>query len=139
METIELSRKQLYDLVWSTPLSKIALQYAYNNDGIKKICKDYDIPMPDASYWSKIKYNKKVKKEELDTVFIGVDKIVLTIRQDGSSINVNQTPLTIRTKEIKSNPKAPLKVPDKMVSPDILIQNTRKRKEDKNKKDFDRD
>ena len=62
METIELSRKELYDLVWSTPLSKITLQYAYNNDGIKKICKQFDVPMPKASYWSKIKYNKKVKK-----------------------------------------------------------------------------
>lgn len=139
METIELSRKELYNLVWSTPLSKITLQYAYNNDGIKKICKQYDIPMPDASYWSKIKYNKKVKIEELNPVFIGVDKVVLTIREEGNSINVNQTPLTIRTKEIESNPKAPLRVPDKIANPDILIQNTKKRHESKNDKGFNSD
>ncbi|MGV9003256.1 hypothetical protein [Flavobacterium sp.] len=139
MKTTELSRKELYDLVWSTPLSKITLQYAYNNDGIKKICKQNDIPMPDASYWSKIKYNKKVKIEELNATFIGVDKIVVTIREKGNSINVNQTPLTIRTKEIESNPKAPLQVPDKMANPDILIQNTKKRHESKNDKGFNRD
>ena len=139
METIELSRKELYDLVWSTPLSKITLQYAYNNDGIKNLCKHYDIPMPNASYWSKIKYNKKVKIEELNATFIGVDKIVLTIREEGNSVNINQTPLTIRTKEIESNSKAPLQVPDKMANPDILIQNTKKRHESKNDRGFNRD
>lgn len=53
METIELTRKELYDIVWSTTLSKLTQKYAYTNDGIKKICKQYEVPMPDGSYWSK--------------------------------------------------------------------------------------
>ena len=51
METIELTRKELYDLVWSTPLSKLTKQFALSNDGIKKICKQFEIPMPDGGYW----------------------------------------------------------------------------------------
>ena len=62
METKEISRKELYDLVWSTPLSKITLQYAYTNDGIKKICKQYDVPMPQNGYWLKLKFNKNGTK-----------------------------------------------------------------------------
>lgn len=124
METIEITRKELYDIVWSTTLSKLTQQYAYTNDGIKKICKQFEIPMPDASYWSKLKFNKKFKKEKLNPIFGGVDKIVLTIRQEGNSVNVDQTPLTIRTKEIESDPKAPLIVPDKITKPDILTIQT---------------
>ncbi|MFZ2285100.1 MAG: hypothetical protein WAV86_14600 [Lutibacter sp.] len=125
METIELTRKELYDIVWSTTLSKLTQQYAYTNDGIKKICKKFEIPMPDGSYWSKLKFNKPVKKIELNAIFEGKDKIVLPICKEGNPINLDQTPLTIRTKEIKNDSKAPLSVPDKLTKPDILIQNTK--------------
>ncbi len=124
METIELTRKELYDIVWSTTLSKLTQQYAYTNDGIKKICKQFEIPMPDSSYWSKLKFNKKFKKENLNPVFGGVDKIVLSIRKEGNPINVDQTPLTIRTKEIENDPNAPLIVPDVITKPDILTIQT---------------
>ena len=125
METIELTRKELYDIVWSTTLSKLTQQYAYTNDGIKKLCKQFEVPIPDNSYWSKLKFNKPVNKTELKAVFSGEDKIVLTIREEGNPINLDQTPLTIRTKEIKNDPKAPLTVPDRLTKPDILIQNTK--------------
>ena len=125
METIELTRKELYDIVWSTPLSKLTQQYAYTNDGIKKLCKQFEIPMPDSSYWSKLKFNKKFKKENLNPVFGGVDKIILTIRKEGDPINVDQTPLTIRTKEIENDPNAPLIVPDVITKPDILTLQTK--------------
>lgn len=125
METIELTRKELYDLVWSTTLSKLTQQYAYTNDGIKKLCKQFEIPMPDCSYWAKLKFNKKLKKEKLNLVFGGVNKIVLTIREEGNPVNVDQTPLTIRTKEIDNDPNAPLVVSDEITKPDILTIQTK--------------
>ncbi len=125
IETIKLTRKELYEIVWSTTLSKLTQQYAYTNDGIKKLCKQFEIPMPDGSYWSKLKFNKKFKKEKFNPIFGGVDKIVLTIRKEGNPINVDQTPLTIRTKEIENDPNAPLIVPDEITKPDILTIQTK--------------
>ena len=125
METIEITRKELYHIVWSTTLSKLTQQYAFSNDGIKKLCKQFEIPMPDNSYWSKLKFNKPINKTDLNAVFSGEDKIVLTIREEGNPINLDQTPLTIRIKQIKNDPKAPLSVPDKLTKADILIQNTK--------------
>lgn len=125
MKTIELTRKELYDIVWSTTLSKLTQQYGYTNDGIKKLCKQFEIPMPDGSYWSKLKFNKKFKKEKLNPIFGGVDKIALTIREEGNPVNVDQTPLTIRTKEIENDPKAPLIVPVEITNPDILTIQTK--------------
>lgn len=124
MRTKELSRKQLYDLVWSTPLSKLTLQYALSTNGIRKICKEFDIPMPDGGYWSKLKFNKKVKIEKLNPIFGGIGKIILTIREEGNPIEVDQTPLAIRTKEIENDVKAHLVVPDKITNPDILTIQT---------------
>lgn len=125
METIELTRKQLYDLVWSTPISKLAQQYACSSDGIKKICKKFEIPMPQNGFWLKLKHNKKVKIEKLNPIFGGIDKIVLTIREEGNTVNFDQTPLTIRTKEIENDPNAPLTVPEIITNPDILTVQTK--------------
>lgn len=124
METIELTRKELYDIVWSIPISKLTLQYAISIDGLKKLCKQFDIPIPVSGYWMKLKHNKPVKKTKFNDIFGGVGKITLTIREEGNPINVDQTPLTIRTKEIENDPNAPLIVPDKLTKPDILTIQT---------------
>lgn len=124
METIELTRKELYDIVWSTPISKFTEEYALSNDGIKKICKQFEIPMPDGGYWMKLKFNKKINIPNFNPIFGGMDKIVLTRREEGNPVNVDQTPLTIRTKEIENDINAPLIVPDKITKPDIITIQT---------------
>lgn len=125
METIELTRKELYDKVWTTPVSKLIQEYALSTEGIKKLCKQFEIPMPDGGYWMRLKFNKKINKTMFNPVFGGVDKIVLTIREEGNSVNLDQTPLTIRTKEIENDPKAPLVVPNKINKPDLLTLQTK--------------
>ncbi|MBC5836004.1 hypothetical protein G6N05_14165 [Flavobacterium sp. F372] len=136
METIGVTRKEFYDIIWSISLSKLTEQYALSNEGIKKLCKQFEIPMPDNGYWMKLKFNKAVKKPNFNSNFSGEDKITLTKREEGNLVNVDQTPQTIRTKEILSDPKAPLLVPDKLTKPDILIKNTKSERENRKKKDF---
>jgi hypothetical protein len=138
MKTKEVTREELYEIVWVTPLYKLAQQYALSNEGIKKICKEFDVPMPDGSYWSKLKYNKNYKKEKLNPLFDGEDKIVLAIREEGNPINIDNTPLTIRTKEIEKDQKARLIVPEKLSKPDVLIQNTKSYYQNRKNKDFDK-
>lgn len=125
MNTIELTRKELYDLVWLKPITKLTLEYAITADGIKKVCKQFNIPIPQNGYWSKIKFNKLIEKELLDNNFVGEDKIVLTIREEGSEVSLDQSTLTILTKQILSDKNAPLIVPQRMVKPDILTIQTK--------------
>lgn len=125
MATTELTRKELYDLVWSTSLSKLTQQYALSNDGIKKICKQFEIPMPDSGYWMKLKFNKTVEKEQMNNNYAGEDKIILTIKEEGSDINTDQSELTILTKQILNDKKAPLVVPKRLTNPDILTVRTK--------------
>lgn len=67
MKTIEITRKQLYDLVWSTPISKLAEKYALSGEGIRALCNKHEIPIPKNGYWSKIKFNKPVERVKLST------------------------------------------------------------------------
>lgn len=80
--------------------------------------------MPDNGYWMKLKFNKEIEKPKFNPLFDGEDKIILTIREVGNLVNIDQSPLTIRTKEILSDAKSPLIVPETLSNPDILIQNT---------------
>lgn len=125
METTKLTRKELYDLVWSTTISKILEQFALSNDGFKKICKKYEIPLPPNGYWLKLKHNKPFKKEILNLDFNGDNEIEFTIREEGSIINIDQSPLTILTKQILSDKNAPLNIPEKLTKPDVLITQTK--------------
>ncbi|MFB3386663.1 hypothetical protein [Flavobacterium sp. LAR06] len=125
MEVKELTRKELFDLVWSTSLVKLTVQYAYSNEGLKNICKEFEIPMPDVGYWTKLKFKKEVEKPTLNSLFQGEDKIILALRQDKNLVNIDKSPITTRTKEIISESKSPLIVAEKLGKPDILIQNTK--------------
>uniref|UniRef100_UPI00404A27BA hypothetical protein n=1 Tax=Gelidibacter sp. TaxID=2018083 RepID=UPI00404A27BA len=62
MELTKLSREVLYELVWSTPLTTLAKTYNISDNGLRKICIKLAIPLPKSGYWSKIKFNKPVKK-----------------------------------------------------------------------------
>jgi hypothetical protein len=125
MNTQQLTREELYKLVWSKTLSKLTEEYAYTIEGIKEICKQNEVPIPENGYWSKIKYNKQIEVKKLTTKSTSDDKITLVIREKGNSVNLDQSPLTILTKQIESDTKAPLMVPEKLSKPDILIQNTK--------------
>jgi predicted Zn-dependent protease with MMP-like domain len=41
-----LSRKELYDLVWSTPILKVADQFGLSDRGLAKICERNQVPVP---------------------------------------------------------------------------------------------
>lgn len=48
-----LSRQELYELVWSTPMSRLAPQFGLSDVGLAKVCKKYATPRPPVGYWAK--------------------------------------------------------------------------------------
>lgn len=55
-----LTRKELYNLIWKTPISHIAKEYEITGYQIRKMCKVNNIPLPESGHWMKLKFNKKV-------------------------------------------------------------------------------
>jgi hypothetical protein len=62
-----ISRQELYDLVWSVPLTTIATRLELTYSQLKKACEDYKIPLPKNGYWSKLKFKKEVEIIKLRT------------------------------------------------------------------------
>jgi hypothetical protein len=55
-----LSRKELYDHVWSKPISTLSKEFDLSDLELRKICSDYQIPLPKNGHWSKLKFSKPV-------------------------------------------------------------------------------
>ena len=51
MEKIVFTREELYELVWSEPLTRLAKKYNISDNGIRKKCKKMNIPLPKVGHW----------------------------------------------------------------------------------------
>jgi hypothetical protein len=49
-----ITRKELYDLVWSKPLREVSIQLSITDTLIKGICQSYKIPLPIFGHWCKL-------------------------------------------------------------------------------------
>jgi hypothetical protein len=59
------TRQQLYDLVWSKPMSRLGKELGVTDVALKKHCRKAGIPMPERGYWAKLQHGKKVKQTPL--------------------------------------------------------------------------
>jgi hypothetical protein len=122
MEKEILTRKELYDLVWSIPMSTLSKKYKISNNDLKKICANMQIPLPNSSYWSNLRIGKVVNITPLGTSYKGEDTVALVLRGD-ESLN---DPLAILQRKIEDESTLPLVVPSKLSEPDKLIIQAKK-------------
>lgn len=77
---LQLTRRQLYDLVWDTPINVLAAQYEISNVGLGKICRRFDVPVPPRGHWQKLAAGIKMPRSKLSTPHrIKEDAVVVTL------------------------------------------------------------
>ncbi len=72
-----LTRNDLYELVWQRPIIKVAKEYGLSDRGLSKLCERYGIPVPPRGYWSKIQNGHKAKIPQLISLDSKVDKRIV--------------------------------------------------------------
>src|SRR5689334_12586006 len=78
--SIILTRKELYDRVWTEPIQKLSKDFGLSDVGLAKTCRRYAIPVPPRGYWAKKQAGHNVRQTPLpkapagcgDTVEIGL-------------------------------------------------------------------
>lgn len=121
MEKKNLTREELYDLVWNEPLIKVAPALGLSDNGLRKICTRMNIPLPKAGHWQKLLFGKKINKPSLPA-YSGDNIIEFTCNsKNKKNIAGNSSPLKILQKEIEDTLQPYLKVPEKLSKPDKLI------------------
>lgn len=62
---METTRKKLYDLVWTKPMTRLSKEFGFSDVGLAKICRKHDIPLPERGYWAKLDAGHHVPKRSL--------------------------------------------------------------------------
>jgi hypothetical protein len=58
----DLTRRAIYDLVWSRPMTKVANELGISDVALKKICGRHRVPTPSRGYWAKKAAGKPTKQ-----------------------------------------------------------------------------
>lgn len=116
------SRQELYDLVWLKPMITLAKEFNLSDNGLRKICKKNDIPMPNAGYWAKVKFGKMTTKIKLPKSKNNPEKLIVieVVENKVKSIkyNVGSLPQILTNNDLK------FKVSDRLDNPDKLVIET---------------
>jgi hypothetical protein len=76
MEILNLTREELFDLVWSTPMSKLAKRFSISDVALAKTCKKLNVPTPARGYWAQIAAGAKPTRPQLPKVAPGAQQNV---------------------------------------------------------------
>lgn len=76
-------REELYELVWSQPMTKIAEQFDVSGSYMARICTLLNVPRPERGYWAKLAVGKAPLREPLPDARPGDQ---LSWSQDGKRV-----------------------------------------------------
>ena len=64
----KIERNQLYELVWSKPMTEVAKEYEVSDRALTKICDKLNVPYPGLGYWRKIEVGEHPPRQKLPDV-----------------------------------------------------------------------
>ena len=119
--SISIPRHQLYEQVWSQPMTLLARQYGISDVALAKICRKLGVPYPGRGYWRKKETGKVVKQIPLlpsaDSAKQSATIFKRSMAQSGDSASM-QAKEKIQS-ELTDEEK--IEVPDRLVSPHRLL------------------
>lgn len=68
---VELTREELYALVWAEPMTKLAQRYGLSDRGLAKTCDRMGVPVPGRGYWAKMASGKVPPQTKLPKIKTG--------------------------------------------------------------------
>lgn len=60
-----MTRQELYERVWSTPMSKLAPEFGVSDVALAKLCRRHAVPTPPRGYWMQLQAGRKPKRARL--------------------------------------------------------------------------
>lgn len=107
-----LSREELYEKVWSSPIVKLAKSFGVSDAAIHKACEKHTVPKPPRGYWAQRAFGIEIKPPPLEPVVDPeLNNVVIGQQQPNRSGS-------------KSQPKVDVEVPERLASPHPLVQQT---------------
>jgi len=128
-EEQRLTRKELYDLVWKSPLTKLAQQYGLSDNGLRKICIKHKIPLPKSGHWAKLQYGKKTDKKPLTDLSEHEEQrlndVIIYCKEKRTKSELEIDPVFEEVLVFENISKNKVTVKQKLTSPHYLVKLTK--------------
>ena len=121
---IQISRVELYDKIWSTPISRVAKEFGLSDVGLAKICRRHQIPRPSVGYWAQVQHGYSPRQFILPPI---TDK-----RLEIVEITIKESPLLTMDPTFKKRaeteraaaeePEFEIVVPESLCNPHSFVQ-----------------
>lgn len=66
-----VSREELYELVWSTPMTKVAAKFSVSGSYMARVCSVLNVPRPERGYWARLEFGKAPARPDLPEALPG--------------------------------------------------------------------
>ena len=119
--SVTVKREELYGQVWTEPLMHLATKYGLTGNGLKKICRKANIPVPPPGYWQRLRVGRRDPRPPLPPAPSGISTM-LTIT--ATPINSVAREAAARIQEAQDS-VPPIAVSERLVNPHPLVQATR--------------
>lgn len=120
-QPVTLTREELHQQVWQTPMSRLANDYGITGNGLAKICDRLNVPYPPRGYWAKKAAGKNVityrlpKATESTPLNVTISPTSPTVREPELPIEVKEAVETARSSALE------IKLPEKLTRPHEVI------------------
>lgn len=64
-KTVDCTRDELYEQVWSTPVKELTEAYGVSDVGLAKVCRKLGVPKPGRGYWQRKAAGQEVERDPL--------------------------------------------------------------------------
>jgi len=75
-DIVKLTREELYQMVWSKPVTKWAKEFGLSDVGFAKICKKMKVPLPGRGYWAVVQKGLKLTRPILKPIHDSKQSVV---------------------------------------------------------------
>ena len=89
---IKISRTDLYERVWTTPLRTLAKEFGLSDVGLAKLCRRHGIPLPGRGYWVRMQFGKKQERTALPDAKDATAETIVIIAPESRSYEKDLPP-----------------------------------------------
>lgn len=132
MSEQHFTRQQLYELVWSKPLTTLEKEYQISANDFRSACTKFHIPLPKSGYWTKVQFGLEVIQELLPhNPEVEQDIVIQKKEQKKKQKEIAIFPIAEKGSQKESispdngQPEIPV-VPERLTNPDPMIELTKK-------------
>ncbi len=123
---VRLTREELYEQVWSEPMSKLAQRYGLSDVGLAKICRRLRVPVPYRGYWRKKEVGQTARRTPLPTLrpSLAPELREVALLPRPNSAEAEETGPVAEQEHFESMPENCITVAEVLESPHPLVAQT---------------